>query len=105
MQECKVRSLAPPESDGFVSSSLGKWCYLALSHFWIYLWFSINLINVLWYDLHSSRNANSDLQDDRSVDKFLRQSYLHWLEALSLLERMSEGVLSMAKLDGLLQVR
>jgi hypothetical protein len=51
-----------------------------------------------------SRNAN-DLQDGGSVDKFLRQSYLHWLEALSLLRNILEGMLWIAKLDDLLQVR
>jgi hypothetical protein len=51
-----------------------------------------------------SRNAN-DLQDGGSVDKFLRRSYLYWLEALSLLRSISEGILSIAKLDALLQVR
>jgi len=89
---------------GYVSLSLGKWCYLSLSRFWIYLWFSISLINVLWCDLQSVRNTNSDLQDDGSVDKFLRQSYLHWLEALSLLRSLSSGVVMIRKLENRLQV-
>src|SRR5271155_2054797 len=63
---------------------------------------------VYWVDhLHDcdpTRNATNDLQDGGSVDKFLRRSYLYWLEALSLLRSMSEGVLSMAKLSGLLTV-
>jgi hypothetical protein len=45
-----------------------------------------------------------DLQDGGAVDTFLRKKYLYWLEALSLLKSMSQGVLSMAKLEGLLQV-
>jgi hypothetical protein len=64
---------------------------------------------VYWVDhLHDCdpvQNAANDLQHGGSVDKFLRRSYLYWLEALSLLRSMSEGVLSMAKLDSLLQVR
>ena len=104
-QEYKVRSLTPPDPDGYISSSLGKWCYLSLSRFWISLWFLISLINVLWCDLQSVRSTNSDLQDHGSVDKFLRRSYLYWLEALSLLGGMSEGVLSIAKLEGIIQVR
>jgi hypothetical protein len=55
-------------------------------------------------DCDPSRNANDDLQDSSSIDQFLCQSYLHWLEALSLLKSMPEGILSMAKLEGLLQV-
>ena len=50
------------------------------------------------------RNATNDLQDGGSVDKFLRQSYLYWLEALSLYGSLSEGVVSIAKLEALLQV-
>jgi hypothetical protein len=63
---------------------------------------------VYWVDhLHDcdpTRNATNDLQDGGSVDKFLRRSYLYWLEALSLLKSMSEGVLSIVKLSGLLTV-
>ena len=42
-------------------------------------------------DCNPTRNAPNDLQDGGSVDKFLRQSYLYWLEALSLCRSMSEG--------------
>jgi hypothetical protein len=35
-------------------------------------------------------------------DKFLREKYLYWLEALSILRSMSEGVRAMAKLEVLL---
>lgn len=49
------------------------------------------------------KNAHNDLRDGGSIDGFLRQNYLHWLEALSLLRSMSEGVSSMLKLKGLLQ--
>jgi hypothetical protein len=55
-------------------------------------------------DFDSSRNAKDELQDGGAVDKFLRQKYIYWLEALSFLRSMSEGVLLMAKLEGLLQV-
>jgi hypothetical protein len=56
-------------------------------------------------DCDPSKRANNDLQDGGSVDNFLRQNYLHWIEALSLLGRMSEGILSMATLYHLVQVR
>jgi hypothetical protein len=38
------------------------------------------------------------------LDVFLRQKYLHWLEALSILGNISQGISALFKLDGLLQV-
>jgi hypothetical protein len=105
MQEYKVQSFAPLDWDGYVSSPFGKWYYLVSSRLWIYLWFSINLINVLWSDLHSSRKANSDLQDGASIDRFLRQSFLYWLEALSLMRNLPIGIVMIGKLENRLQVR
>jgi hypothetical protein len=45
-----------------------------------------------------------DLKDSGPVYSFLRQYFLHWLEALSLLKSVSEGVLMIRKLEDL-QVR
>ncbi len=63
---------------------------------------------VYWVD-HLQRcdlsQRAKELQDGGSVELFLSQSYLYWLESLSLLRSMSGGVRSMTKLDGLLQVR
>jgi hypothetical protein len=56
------------------------------------------------WDSSKSAKHGDDLQDGGVVDKFLRQKYLYWLEGLSLRRSISEGVLSMAKLEGLLQV-
>ena len=56
------------------------------------------------WDSTKSTKHRDDIQDGGAVDKFLRQKYLYWLEALSLLRSMSEGVLSMRKLEDLLQV-
>jgi hypothetical protein len=56
------------------------------------------------WDSTKSAKHRDDIQDEGAVDRFLRQKYLYWLEALSLLRSMSEGVLSMDKLEGLLQV-
>ncbi|RYO77637.1 hypothetical protein DL764_010199 [Monosporascus ibericus] len=44
-----------------------------------------------------------DLRDDGIIDKFLRRHYLHWLEALSILKGVSEGILAISKLNGLIQ--
>ena len=45
-----------------------------------------------------------DLQDEGSIYEFLRQKYLYWLEALSLCKSMPKGVVSMAKLESLINV-
>ena len=55
-------------------------------------------------DSNATRNTTNDLQDGESVDKFLRQSFLYWLEALSLCRNLSQGVVSIAKLEAFLQV-
>ncbi|KAK3348667.1 quinon protein alcohol dehydrogenase-like superfamily [Lasiosphaeria hispida] len=59
------------------------------------------------YDWQSSDNTKQPdvFQDGGTIDDFLRQHYLHWLEALSLCRSMSQGILSMAKLESLLQQR
>jgi hypothetical protein len=56
-----------------------------------------------WYFSNSARSSD-DLEDGSVLHNFLRQRYLYWLEALSLLKSMSKGVLSMAKLEALIQV-
>jgi hypothetical protein len=66
--------------------------------------------SIYWVDHLCDWNPSSsaiekfDLQDAAAVDNFLRQQYLYWLEALSLSRSMSQGVLSMAKLEIFLQV-
>jgi len=56
-----------------------------------------------WSRLPSASRAE-DLQDGGVVDEFLRKKYLYWLEALSLCKSMPQGVVSMAKLQSLVQV-
>jgi hypothetical protein len=57
-------------------------------------------------DSNPSRSAyEHDLQDRGVVDVFLRKHYLYWLEALSLCKNMPKGVVSMRKLQMLVQVR
>lgn len=51
-----------------------------------------------------SRNAIKDLQENGLVGIFLRQDYLHWLEALSLLRSLSDGVAWILGLENLLKV-
>ncbi|SPN97662.1 uncharacterized protein DNG_01175 [Cephalotrichum gorgonifer] len=44
---------------------------------------------------------DKDLQDDGAVHDFIREKYLYWLESLSLLHSMSEGVIAVQKLEAL----
>ncbi|KAF2179516.1 purine and uridine phosphorylase [Zopfia rhizophila CBS 207.26] len=57
------------------------------------------------YEWNTSSSAKDkvDLQDGGVVHSFLRQQYLYWLEALSLCKNMPKGVVSMAKLEALIQ--
>ncbi|KAL2015402.1 hypothetical protein VTK56DRAFT_5526 [Thermocarpiscus australiensis] len=64
---------------------------------------SIYWINHL-RDCDPKKNANKDLQDGGSIDTFLREKYLHWLEALSLQKSISKGVASMLGLESLSEV-
>jgi hypothetical protein len=63
---------------------------------------------VYWVDhLHHSgcQAENDDGVDARGrVDGFLQKKYLHWLEALSILGSLSQGIAAMLKLESLLQV-
>jgi hypothetical protein len=65
----------------------------------------IHWVNHLYdWSSNSCTNHSVDLQDGGMIDMFIRKKYLYWLEALSLCRRMSEGVLSIAKLEAIIQV-
>lgn len=55
-------------------------------------------------DWSSHSNKGTNLQDRGAIEDFIRKKYLYWLEALSLCGGMSVGVVSIAKLEALLQV-
>ncbi|KAK1987242.1 WD40-repeat-containing domain protein [Colletotrichum cereale] len=60
---------------------------------------------VYWaYHLADGETSGRD-RDSGLVYEFLKQHYLHWLEALSLLDSISEGILQMVKLAHLPEVR
>ena len=65
----------------------------------------IHWVNHL-YDWNSTSYIcyRDNLQASSMVDIFIRKKYLYWLEALSLYRSMSEGVLSIAKLEAIVQV-
>ena len=54
-------------------------------------------------DTVSSATYKQDVQDEGAVHAFLRESYLHWLEALSLCRSMAKGVLCMDDLQSLVK--
>jgi hypothetical protein len=65
---------------------------------------------IYWVDHLCVWNSKSrtehrvDLRDGGAVEIFVREKYLYWLEALSLCKGISDGVVSMTKLEALLQV-
>ena len=62
---------------------------------------------VYWVDhlLDCSREEITyNLKDGGSVDQFLRESYIYWLEALCLIKSVSDGIVMIIKLKNWLQV-
>ncbi|KAK4232875.1 NACHT domain-containing protein [Achaetomium macrosporum] len=60
-------------------------------------------VDHLYHSVSDTSTHRDDLlQDDRVVHTFLKTKYLYWLEALSLLRAMSEGVIAIRQLEGLL---
>jgi hypothetical protein len=56
-------------------------------------------------DEASSETRQSALSDVGSVNNFFERKYLYWLEALSLCKELTKGVVAMAKLYSITQVR
>jgi hypothetical protein len=64
---------------------------------------------VYWADhlcevYNSSLHYQSDLCNSGTVHLFLQNKFLYWLEALSLMRSMTEGIVAIAKLETLLRV-
>ncbi|KAH8651540.1 beta transducin-like protein HET-E2C*40 [Tricladium varicosporioides] len=51
----------------------------------------------------NTRGNNCDLEDGGSVENFLFQSYLYWLEALSLMRSLPTGIVIIRKLENCLR--
>ncbi|KAL0935475.1 Vegetative incompatibility protein HET-E-1-like protein 15 [Colletotrichum truncatum] len=49
-------------------------------------------------DASTGGHQHSEIRDDGSVDVFLRRHYLHWLEALSLMRSLSQGIVAVSQL-------
>ncbi|KAF1936956.1 HET-domain-containing protein [Clathrospora elynae] len=58
---------------------------------------------VYWVDHLCSSDHIESLQDGGAIEVFLRNNYLYWLEALSLCKSIPKGLLSMAKLQSIVQ--
>ncbi|KAH6707609.1 hypothetical protein BKA61DRAFT_420165, partial [Leptodontidium sp. MPI-SDFR-AT-0119] len=52
-------------------------------------------------DCNTRGSANDDLKDGGSTYSFLFQSFLYWLEALSLMRSLSDGIVMIKKLENL----
>jgi NACHT domain len=61
---------------------------------------------VYWVEhLLAGKSHDYDTQDGGIIEEFLSNKYLYWLESLSLLGSMSDGVLSLTKFVAFLQVK
>ncbi|KAF7505723.1 hypothetical protein GJ744_000489 [Endocarpon pusillum] len=64
---------------------------------------------IYWIDhlcdsiISKSTGRDKDVQDGGAIHAFLKAHYLYWLEALSLCKSMSQGVVSITKLEDLVQ--
>jgi hypothetical protein len=64
---------------------------------------SVRYSCVFWVDhLYEVDSQNTDLRtelsDDGAIFVFLKKHFLHWLKSLSLIHKLSDGVLSIRKL-------
>ena len=55
-------------------------------------------------DCNVRGNTGNDVKDSNSVYNFLSTSYLYWLEALSLVKGLPDGIVMIIKLENWLQV-
>ncbi|KAF2142276.1 uncharacterized protein K452DRAFT_29125, partial [Aplosporella prunicola CBS 121167] len=72
---------------------------LAASRYACFYWID----HLIDSDLNVLSEHATTLQDGGSVDTFLTQKYLYWLESLSLFKDMSKGIDSITKLEKLVQ--
>ena len=56
------------------------------------------------YACKSNATLRLSLKNWETLDIFLQQKYLNWLEALSILRRLSDGIRAMKRLESLIQV-
>ena len=62
---------------------------------------SIRYSCMFWVDhlcKADDQDRGKELSDNGAIFAFLREHFLHWLESLSLIHKLSDGVLSIKKL-------
>ncbi len=92
----KPENMTPPDPD-----PLAPIRYSCV--FWADHLCSLNWVDHLCDSVSSTNTKRDDLlQDGRVVHTFLETTILYWLEALSLLRAMSEGVIAIRRLESLL---
>ena len=84
-----AEQVRPPDPDPLASSRYS--CIYWIDH--LYDWNS-----------SSPTDHSVDLQDSGVIHVFMREKYLYWLEALSLCKNMSKVIVSVAKLETIVQV-
>lgn len=55
-------------------------------------------------DSYTTDNAHGDVQEGKPVEDFLKHNFLCWIESISLLRGVSEGIAAILKLDNIFQV-
>jgi NACHT domain len=64
-----------------------------------YLPFEVQYACLYW--IQHLQKSGAQLQDNDHIDQFLRSHFLHWLEALSWMQNISEGILEIISLESL----
>ena len=59
----------------------------------------------LFWLIHLEHGSHRDRVEESLVDDFLRRHFLNWLEALSLLRKLSDSISMISSLESLLEVR
>jgi hypothetical protein len=57
------------------------------------------------YWIQHLQKSNAQLHDDDQIHQFLQKHLLHWLEALSWMQKMSEGIVAIISLESITLVR
>jgi hypothetical protein len=57
------------------------------------------------YWIEHLQKGDAQFSDDDRIYQFLRTHLLHWLEALSLMQKISKGILAITSLETTIKVR
>ena len=96
----KPENMTPPDPD--LLAPIRYSCVFWVDHLCSMNSDNSRLLGELTLVSSTNTNRNDLLQDNGAVYTFLKTKYLYWLEALSLLQAMSEGVNAIRQLESLL---